>query len=491
METRYTNQLRPHPENDKIYGDHADSELIESVKSKGILNPLLVTRSGTIINGHRRFEAARRLNFQSVPVVVFGSDDELDILEALIESNRQRVKTMEQVGREGDVLLKIQIRRDEIERQNRKQNLDQPVDPNPAPSNGKAYKAVGEKLGVSHTTVHQAVSVVRAIDDLRESGKPREAEQLRTTLNHSAKKAYETAKEAGYITPAPRQQKSEEPPQTKVKSSFSIADWQALTDVQRSTIIDGATGNSKFNEQETNNIEWAMYSWNPITGCKHNCPYCYARDIAERFYEQKFEPTFLPDRLAAPFNTKVPYEAAHNIGHKNVFTCSMADLFGRWVPSDWIQAVLDTVAKAPQWNFLFLTKFPIRMAEFEFPDNAWVGTSVDCQARVKNAEDAFRKVNAKVKWLSCEPLLEPLQFTSLEMFSWIVLGGASKSTQTPEWRPPRAWINSIEQQAHEVGCMVYEKTNLLERIKEYPGADIEPRELPQSLHYLATPEKRG
>lgn len=486
METRYINQLRPHPENDKIYGDHADAELIESVKSKGILNPLLVTRSGTIINGHRRFEAARRLNMQSVPVVTFQSDDELDILEALIESNRQRQKSNEQVAREAQALLEIESQR----ARKRQAVAISHRDPSPEVT-GRSRDIVGDKLGVSGKHVERSVAVVNAIDNLRESGKPREAEQLRTTLNNSAKKAYEVAKEAGYITPAPRQQKPEEPPQTKTKSSFSIADWQALTDVQRSTIIDGATGNSKFNEQETNNIEWAMYSWNPITGCKHNCPYCYARDIAERFYEQKFEPTFLPDRLAAPFNTKVPYEAAHNIGHKNVFTCSMADLFGRWVPSDWIQAVLDTVAKAPQWNFLFLTKFPIRMAEFEFPDNAWVGTSVDCQARVKNAEDAFRKVNAKVKWLSCEPLLEPLQFTSLEMFSWIVLGGASKSTQTPEWRPPRAWINSIEQQAHEVGCMVYEKTNLLERIKEYPGADIEPRELPQSLHYLATPEKRG
>lgn len=485
METRYTNQLRPHPENDKIYGDHADSELIESVKSKGILNPLLVTRNGTIINGHRRFEAARRLNFQSVPVVVFGSDDKLDILEALIESNRQRQKSNEQVAREAQALLGIEHERAKLRQATNGKQVHPLVDE----PKGQALEIVGDKLGVSRSHVHQSVAVVRAIDDLRESGKPREAEQLRTTLNHSAKKAYENAKEAGYIAPAPRIVKQID--ELKPKASFSIADWQALTDVQRSTIIDGATGNSKFNEQETNNIEWAMYSWNPITGCKHNCPYCYARDIAERFYEQKFEPTFLPDRLAAPFNTKVPYEAAHNIGYKNVFTCSMADLFGRWVPSDWIQAVLDTVAKAPQWNFLFLTKFPIRMAEFEFPDNAWVGTSVDCQARVKNAEDAFRKVNAKVKWLSCEPLLEPLQFTSLEMFSWIVLGGASKSTQTPEWRPPRAWINSIEQQAHEVGCMVYEKTNLLERIKEYPGADIEPRELPQSLHYLATPEKRG
>ncbi len=61
----------------------------------------------------------------------------------------------------------------------------------------------------------------------------------------------------------------------------------------------------KFNR--TNRaIEWALWSWNPITGCLHGCEYCYARDIAERFYPQKFLPTFHADRLAAPGNTRRP-----------------------------------------------------------------------------------------------------------------------------------------------------------------------------------------
>lgn len=485
MDTRLTIELRPHPENEKIYGDHADSELIESVRSKGILNPLLVTSNGTIINGHRRYEAARRIGMQRVPVVTFNSNDPHDILEALIESNRQRNKTNEQVAREAQALLLIEVERADKRRlAGKKPDLPQPV----VDGKGESNRVVGEKLGTSHEFVRQSVAVVNAIDSLRESGKQREAEQLRSTLNQSAKKAYEVAKEAGHITPTQRPQKQIDEP--KPKSSFSVPEWEALSDTERQTILMSADGASKFNAQETNNIEWAMWSWNPVTGCKHNCPYCYARDIAERFYEQKFEPTFLPDRLTAPFNTKVPFEAVSNIGHKNVFTCSMADLFGRWVPSDWIQAVLDTVASAPQWNFLFLTKFPIRMSEFEFPDNAWVGTSVDCQARVRNAEEAFKKVNAKVKWLSCEPLLEPLQFTNLDMFNWIVLGGASKSTQTPEWRPPRAWINDIEKKAHEAGCMVYEKTNLLERVREYPGQELTADvQLPAALQYLARAEK--
>lgn len=267
---------------------------------------------------------------------------------------------------------------------------------------------------------------------------------------------------------------------------YTIDQWGALSPAGKREVLD-APSDRRMNDQGDNeNIEWALWSWNPVTGCLHNCPYCYARDIANRFYEPKFEPSLWPARLHAPFNTTFPAEkAAQWMGHKNVFTCSMADLFGRWVPSEWIELVLDVARKASQWNFLFLTKFPQRMAEFKFPDNAWVGTTVDCQARVANAEKAFRKIKAGVKWLSCEPLIEPLEFSDLSMFDWVVLGGSSRSSQTPEWHPPRAWVNRIETEAERCGVEVYEKSNLLERIKGYPGIKRDAEEkAPGQLVYL-------
>lgn len=272
----------------------------------------------------------------------------------------------------------------------------------------------------------------------------------------------------------------------------TLAQWdEAGKDVRKQILR--TEGDAKFNAQGDNeNIEWALWSWNPVTGCLHNCPYCYARDIADRFYVQKFEPSLWPARLNAPANTTFPEDrAAEWMGHKNVFVCSMADLFGRWVPKEWIDAVLSACRNAPQWNFLFLTKFPIRMAEFDFPDNCWVGTSVDCQARVANAEKSFRKVKAAVKWLSCEPLIEPLKFSDIGAFDWIVLGGASRSTQTPEWHPPREWVNTIQAAAKKAGVRVYEKSNLLVRIKQYPGVDDEtPKEAPAELRYLPTVEAK-
>ncbi len=286
----------------------------------------------------------------------------------------------------------------------------------------------------------------------------------------------------------------------------TLADWDSASKAERRRILETANDKRKFNDQggakfdatatdddaEHNlNIEWALWSWNPVTGCLHGCPYCYARDIANRFFKQKFDPVLIPSRLKAPQNTPCPeVKAAKFIGHKNVFTCSMADLFGRWVPREWIDAVLAEVRAAPQWNFLFLTKFPVRMAEFDFPENAWIGTSVDCQARVANAERSFRKVRAGVKWLSIEPMIEPLKFADLAAFDWIVLGGSSRSSQTPEWHPPRQWVHEIEEQAKAAEVLFYEKANLWKRVRDYPGIKptSEPQQAPESLRYLPSPE---
>lgn len=215
----------------------------------------------------------------------------------------------------------------------------------------------------------------------------------------------------------------------------------------------------KFN-QVNDNIGWARWSWNPVTGCLHNCEYCYARDIANRFYAEGFAPTFRPERLMAPQFTKVPETARESPEWRRVFTCSMADLFGKWVSKAWIDAVFEQIVAAPQWEFLCLTKFPQRLAQLEWPDNVWAGTTVDKQHRVKLAQKHFAGVKAGVKWLSCEPLLEPLKFDSLEMFDWVVIGACTESSGAPELAPEWDWVVDLYQQARNSGCKVYLKHNL-------------------------------
>ena len=156
--------------------------------------------------------------------------------------------------------------------------------------------------------------------------------------------------------------------------------------------------------------------------------------------------------------------------------------------------VLAEVEANPQWNFLFLTKFPKRMAEFDIPSNAWMGTTVDLQARVANAEKAFEKVKAAVRWLSVEPMLQRLNFSRLDLFDWVVIGGASPSKAvdgspaTPAWTVPVDWIVDLHQQAPNAGCKIYYKTNSglsgATRIREYPGHDATEAKAPDVFNYL-------
>jgi protein gp37 len=252
-----------------------------------------------------------------------------------------------------------------------------------------------------------------------------------------------------------------------------------------------ATLNRQKDGEDDNLIDWAMYSWNPITGCEHDCPYCYARDIAERFrgpaFPNGFAPTLHPDRLSAPFN-QVPLES-DDPRERRIFVGSMSDVFGRWVPREWIEAILGVAAEAKQWEFLMLTKFPKRMAEFPIPNNVWMGTTIDCQARVAAAVAGFEHVRARVKWISAEPLLEPLKIPHLDRFNLLVIGGASASSKTPLWIPPFEWVADVMRQADAAGCRVFLKSNLLRKEQPFGRAYRFTDQLPAALDYLkrATP----
>lgn len=477
LEKRPVSALRPHSENSKIYGDGPDQELIDSIRDKGILNPLLVAFDGRVISGHRRWLAGQAAGLTEVPCVTFGSHDELDILEALIESNRQREKTNEQIGREFATLKRVYHERDsrqgertDISENNHGTSVYQSTEVE------QPKRQAAEKIGVSYEKAHQAESVVAAIDDLRSNDRDEEAEELRTTLNtRGAAPAYKTAKKQGYIKP------KERPRQSAETLTLYTHDGKEFT-------YPKPQGQPTFNQTQGEGISWAKWSWNPVTGCLHGCNYCYAREIATstrygNAWPAGFTPLFHHERLTAPANTRIPQQHTDDPDWMRVFVCSMADLYGGWVPDNWIAQVHAAMLASPQWEYLLLTKYPKRYVGLDLPSNAWVGTSVDEQKRVKLAEDAFRQIEGvKVKWLSLEPLKEPLEFSDLSMFDWIVIGAQTETRQpngvTPAFAPPIEWVARLIEKAHEAGCKVHCKPNLLGAVNPQLPGMVLPNEYP-------------
>jgi protein gp37 len=256
-------------------------------------------------------------------------------------------------------------------------------------------------------------------------------------------------------------------------------------------------GKPHFNQTQGDGVSWAKWTWNWITGCLHNCPYCYAREIAlssrsAKYYPAGFTPVFHPERLAAPLHTSVPAAHRDDPAWYRVFSGSQADNYGRWVPDEWIEAGHAAMLAGPRhWQYILLTKFPARYVGLDLPPRAWVGTSVDERNRIRIAEEAFRQLPADGsirRWLSLEPLREELVFTDLSMFDWVVIGAQTATRQpggtVPAFAPPFEWVARIVAQAREAGCKVHLKPNLLGNTNsQSPGMQL-PDEYPAAIASL-------
>jgi protein gp37 len=197
-------------------------------------------------------------------------------------------------------------------------------------------------------------------------------------------------------------------------------------------------------------IEWTHSTWNPVTGCNkvsQGCKFCYADRMAKRLkamglekYRNGFEITIHPDAVTEPLNWPKS---------QLIFVNSMSDLFHGKVPLDFIQDVFAVMEFADWHQFQVLTKRSERLMqlspELPWPENVWMGVSVEDEL-VLHRIDHLRQTGAKIKFLSCEPLIGPLRNMNLAGIDWVIVGGESG----PGARPMKEeWVLDIRDQCLE------------------------------------------
>jgi len=206
-------------------------------------------------------------------------------------------------------------------------------------------------------------------------------------------------------------------------------------------------------------IEWTEQTWNPVTGCSKlspGCAFCYAEVFAKRLqamgvagYKNGFAVTLHPSRLEQPLRRRKP---------TIYFVNSMIDLFHEDVPDAFIEQIFAVIEAAPQHRFQILTKRAERLTLFakgrHIPANAWLGVSVENRRHGVPRIDLLRKVEAKIRFLSVEPLLEDIGSINLAGIHWVIVGGESG----PRSRPMKIeWARNVRNQCVQTGVPFFFK----------------------------------
>lgn len=423
-------------------------QLKNDIQSVGVLKPITIFQ-GKILDGRHRYRAARELGIDcyAVNLEVGVLPHEHVIRENLLHHHLTPAQRAMVAATCLDWHRKQAKERQAVYHGNQHDNKSGLPEPVPeVHSNGEATDKAGKMFAVSGRSVRSAEYV----------------------LNHGTPEEIESVK-VGKVALKPIEQQVRD----RVKESVKEV---AMGEDDAIEVLDHTgkahkilpTKHATFN-RTNDSVSWAQWTWNPVTGCLHGCPYCYAKAMTEGPYQSGFPtgftPTFRTDRLLAPEQTPIP--KTDDPSSRRVFVCSMADLFGDWVPNEWIDAVFDKMRITPQWQYILLTKNPDRYAATKIPKGAWVGATVDKQDRVERTELAMSKVKGYVRWLSVEPMMGPITLKNPRMFDLIVIGGGTRTAKHPAIIPEFDWLARLYMQARDAGCSVWMKPNLGDAVS-YP-----------------------
>lgn len=198
-------------------------------------------------------------------------------------------------------------------------------------------------------------------------------------------------------------------------------------------------------------IEWAELSWNPLRGTagawacvkvSPGCAHCYA----ERMNRQiRSGPAYLPGQDTPRLERRLLHEPRRWMAPRRIFVCSMSDLFWEAVPDAWIEAIFGEMRTTPRHSYLVLTKRAARMPAWldswlqeqgldAVPPHIWLGTSIENQAMAALRLPELIAIPAAVHWVSCEPLLGPMDLGEWLWHDTYLLGRARDPERRPdEW----------------------------------------------------------
>ena len=214
-------------------------------------------------------------------------------------------------------------------------------------------------------------------------------------------------------------------------------------------------------------IEWTDATWNPVTGCDKvspGCDRCYAMTLAPRLKAMgsaKYQNDGDPPKSGPGFKLTV-HPASLDEPRKwragrNIFVCSMSDLFHPSVPLSFIKEVFAVAEDTPRHRYQVLTKRAQRAARLagslEWPNNLWMGTSVE-NSRYRFRVDHLRNIPAAVRFVSAEPLLGPIPRLNLEGVHWLIVGGESGVGARPM---EERWAADLRDQALAAGVAFFFK----------------------------------
>lgn len=221
-----------------------------------------------------------------------------------------------------------------------------------------------------------------------------------------------------------------------------------------------------LNFQTEKQIDYCTATWNPISGCRASCEYCYLKAMQERFGTDFMTPKVHHTRMLDVVKSKKIKPG------DRIFVGSSGDTFGDWVATEDIWRVVWVSDIHPDYNFLFLTKNPKRYKEFSFEDNCWLGTTITggTKADHKRYQD-YRVATLKhkgPKFVSIEPLLGRIDVKIIETFNWVILGADSSTGATA---PESGWVQEIVSYCEENNVPIWMKNNLKweNKLKQLPN----------------------